>query len=90
MSTPAQLPSIGRNIHDVLRDGRHAGEARAAIVTNTFGGARCNGSVFLDAANDDGSEDSLCSVDYDDTVIGAFAHGGSKYTPGTWHWPPRV
>lgn len=79
---PTQLPTIGRIVHFILPAGPRAGETRAAIVTNTFGGTKCNGTVFLDKANDaPDTKDYFSSAEYDDT---------DKPVIGTWCWPPRV
>ncbi len=97
MPTPAQLPTIGRIVHYTLPDGRHAGEVRAAMVTNVFPGAAdgaCNGTVFLDEANDEGSKRFFSSAKYDDPAVmpeRVSAGGGAPgYQAGTWHWPPRA
>jgi len=50
-------PTIGRIVHYVLREGRSAGESRAAIVVRVWGDDTSpNLQVYLDGSNDDGSE----------------------------------
>jgi hypothetical protein len=95
---PPVLPTIGRIVHYVLKQGPRAGAVRAAIVTNAFGGPRCNGTVFIDQANDRGhpgampwesAEEHFCSAPYDGGTPEA-AGPPPRYEPGTWHWPPRT
>ena len=78
-------PTMGATIRYVLREGRHAGETRAAVVTQAFADtpARlCNGTVHIDMANDMGAEPS--------ELFFASAHYDDSEAPGrgTWHWPP--
>ena len=78
------IPTLGRNIRYVYREGRLKGESRAAIVTQVWNDlpaytcSEVNLSVFADLANDPGSgaETFGCSVPYD-----------PDKSPGTWHWP---
>lgn len=74
-------PTLGRIVYFVLPDGKRAEETRAAMVTNTCGGMLCNGTVFLDKANDEGSKDFFCSAAYD---------GSENPAVGTWSHGPRT
>jgi hypothetical protein len=98
-AVPAVLPTIGRIVHYVLKQGPSAGQSRAAIVTNAFGGDACNGTVFVDRANDGalhpgdppsaGAEEWFSSARYDGGTPTSFPGEHVRYQPGTWHWPPR-
>ena len=90
--------AVGRMVHYVLSGGRSAGQVRPAIVVRnwddealSYPPGTCNLHVFLDGANDTGSECEatsgwIGSVHFDETE----AQTGRGYKPGTWHWPPRV
>lgn len=79
-------PTMGATILYVLREGRHAGETRAAVVTMAFGGdvvpGLCNGTVLIDMANDGGADPA--------ELFFSSAHYDGTETParGTWRWPP--
>lgn len=82
-----QIPTPGRIVHFVLKDGPNKGKHRAAVVTSDWGGPNINLAVFHDQTSD---------------ADGAFANGAQTFarewsapyseTPelGTWHWPERV
>lgn len=79
MSTPAQLPTIGRIVH-YQAFGTPGGEfkslPRAAIVT----AIGQNGFVSLCVLNPTGMFFNE-AIDHDDSA---------EPKGGTWHWPPRV
>lgn len=95
-------PSIGRIVHFVLASGPRAGEHRAAIITNVFGGDVVNLSVLLDQ-HDDWSFPAPALIDGAGAAVGGvtlaqapqwIGRAWSVYhsevpAHGTWHWPER-
>lgn len=80
------VPTQGRIVHYVLKQGRFAGMIRAAMITLTWPGEapgstadHVNLTVFLDLANDpqEGAENHATSARYSEDK-----------EPGTWHWMP--
>ena len=81
-----QVPSIGRQVHYVLPEGRAAGEHRPATIVKIWDPVPAHGSlvqlqVLTDQTND-GYDTGLLwrtSVRYSE-----------EHDPGTWHWPEFV
>lgn len=79
-----QLPSPGRIVHYVLKDGNRQGEHRPAVIVRVWTDSMVNLLVFADGEND---------REYTDENYVYWS--GSKEndesgTPGTWHWPEYV
>jgi hypothetical protein len=82
----------GRIVHYVLREGRNAGEHRAALVVRVW---RANGNppengcanlqVFMDGTNDATPAGTAVWVDWKTSVY--YDESGK---PGTWHWIERA
>jgi len=76
---------IGRIVHFVLKEGKHIGEHRPAMVVKVWSENCCNLQVFTDGPNDGNMYSSnvywATSVSQDETV---------PHAPGTWHWPEKV
>ncbi len=90
-ATALKLPSTGRIVHYVLREGRNAGEHRPAIITKVWGDPAVQDvhvqlQVFTDATNDFptglGSNGLLWAT--------SVMQDEESQALGTWHWPERV
>lgn len=95
--------SNGRIVHYVLKEGRSAGQSRAAMVVNAWDGdsPHVNLHVYLDGHNDQGSEFEKKGVaaqvehpSHNAEILLGHAYS-SPYDsegkmPGSWHWPELV
>lgn len=91
-TTPAQTPSVGRVVHNVLDEeaGSRKGEVRPAIVVAMRHPEMPNLQILLDGPNDAVGELNQGSIlNGLATWRGSVPFGGPDQ-PGTWFWPPRV
>lgn len=77
-------PTVGRIVHFVLDEGKHAGEHRPAIVVRVWSDDLINIEVFTDGEND-GYGQSL----RDNIVWQTSVRRDDSHRPHTWHWPER-
>lgn len=79
--------SVGRIVHYRLRNGRNAGECRAALVVKTWSPEVANLHVYLDGFNDD---DHGLQVLAPGAIAWATSVGPDDATGHGWHWPERT
>lgn len=88
-----EKPSVGRIVHYVLKSGRSAGQHRPMLVVNVFSQTSAqyvNAQVFLDGANDFGSEFQQYEGNNSNQAWATSVPYSAEQLPGTWHWPERV
>ena len=81
---PPNIPKLGDPVHYVLDEGTHAGEHRAAIVTNSPATLVVNLFVIADI-DDDLLSGGRCLT----THVRCVTWDETGRRPGSWHWPEQ-